>query len=166
MSARTTTPSFRTLLERAGVDADRVGHNLYQGSNPPPGRVLSDLGFDVLVLCAEELYQAHGPDVFPGIEVLYCPLTDRRDMTAFRPGDEANIDRTVKTIVQRLASGKRVIVCCHSGWDRSGLLTARVAHACTGKPGAWCVNHIRSCRFNALRNPFFVRTLCAIGPSV
>jgi hypothetical protein len=162
--------SFQSELERRGVDADFIGRlessggELYQGSAPPPGHVLSRLGFDVLVLTAEELLPLQSAEHFPGLEVILCPLHDHETLKDLRPGDMDRAAATAKLLADRLRDGKQVLVTCNEGRNRSGLIDALVTHLLTGKPGAWCVNHVRSHRFMALRNPLFVRELCTLGP--
>jgi hypothetical protein len=120
--------SYRAVLERAGVDADQVAVNLYQGSSPPPGDVLKRLGFNALVLTAEECFPAQEAKNYPGVDVIYCPLLDQSDMTAFRPGDWERVKATGQALATRLARGQKVLICCHAGHNRSGLLTAYVLH--------------------------------------
>jgi protein-tyrosine phosphatase len=73
--------------------------------------------FDVVVLCAKEHQHVHLPDV----EVIQCPLDDGPPPSA----DEIRrACSTAKRVARRLALGQRVLVTCHMGWNRSGLVTA------------------------------------------
>jgi hypothetical protein len=56
---------------------DEIAPGLYQGSKPPFGTELKDLGFDVLVLAAREIQPASV--YFPGIEVIHAPIDDMPD---------------------------------------------------------------------------------------
>lgn len=135
------------------IDATHIWDGLYQGSRPPLGPWVRRLGFDVLVLAAEE-YQPPGRS-FPGVKVIHAPLDDG-------PVD----DRARKTVrgasrlVQAyLGEGKRVLVTCHMGLNRSGVITAASMRRVTGAEPMMIVDHIRSKRgVMALSNPHFVES--------
>jgi hypothetical protein len=130
--------------------------NLAIGSKPPIGRPLP---FDVLVLTAWEVIKFYpgyaSPESFPGTRVLYVPLDD-----ATIPLSEAtralDAGRKVATYVRH---GKRVLVTCNQGRNRSGLVTA-FALMDLGYPSTESVRRIRKARGDdALSNDFFVRLL-------
>lgn len=100
------------------VEASRIWKNLYQGSEPPVGKFVRYAGFDVLVLCAEE-YQPE-PYRFPGVSVLHVPLNDVPLPLAEEEAQK--IRRTGAAIVKHLRLGKRVLVTCHAGLNRSGIV--------------------------------------------
>lgn len=157
--------SYHDELERLLIDADRVGPNLYQGAKPPIGQSVALAGFDTLVLTARELLPFQRPDLFQGVEVLQCPLRDHDTrMDEGDPEDDWTRARDMaRRVAARIRLGKRVLVTCHEGWNRSGLICALALHELSGRPGALCVQKIRQRRDNALSQPVFVRRLNALG---
>jgi protein-tyrosine phosphatase len=137
------------------IDASLILPRLYQGAAPPPGAALKERGFDVLVLTARE-YQP--PDVaFPGVRVLRAPLDDEE-----RPLSEEeriSVIRTAREAASALEEGKRVLVTCAQGRNRSGLLSAIIAHMTTGAPGWRCAEIVSERRPGALTNRAFRRTM-------
>ena len=133
----------------------RIGPRLYQGIAPPTGPALKNLGWDVLVLCAEE-FQPSASE-FPGLEVIHAPNDDAdREPTT----DELAIVMSRALLVaMRVREGKRVLVTCRLGMNRSGLVSATALHFLTGAGGEACVKRVRDARPGALSNPHFVRVL-------
>jgi hypothetical protein len=148
-----TAEPFRQTLAQRGIDANRVGERLYIGSYPPRGGALRSAGFDVLVLCAEELQGGQ----FDGVGVLRCPLDDA-DLTQVEWDRARSAARRVAMFVQ---GGGRCLVTCAAGRNRSGLVTALAVHELTGWPGALCVELVRKSRTraDALTNLTFVAAL-------
>jgi protein-tyrosine phosphatase len=131
--------SFTHLLEDG---------RLAQGSAPPVG---ARLPFDVVVLAAREYQPA-----LPGYEVLRVPLEDR-----FPPNPPPDartrslVAEAASRIARRVRSGRRVLVTCHAGRNRSGLL-AGLALVELGVPGLQAATLIRLLR-DGLQNPHFLR---------
>jgi protein-tyrosine phosphatase len=119
------------------------GGLLAQGSAPPPG---VRIPFDVIVLAAME-YQ---PDL-PGYEVLHVPLDDGPPPS---PRERAHIRENAKRIARRVRAGKRVLVTCWQGRNRSGVL-AGLALVELGLPGNRAARRIQRIR-NGLTNPHFL----------
>lgn len=117
---------------------------LAQGSAPPPN---VELPFDVIVLAARE-YQ---PDL-PGYEVLRVPLDDSGPPPT--PIERWLIHEGACKIARRLRAGKRVLVTCMQGRNRSGVLTGK-ALVELGLPGDRAARRIRRVR-NGLTNPYFL----------
>jgi len=115
---------------------------LAQGSAPPPG---ARIPFDVIVLAAEE-YQ---PEL-PGYEVMHVPLDDGPPPSA---QDRARIRTAAREIARKVRAGKRVLVTCWQGRNRSGVL-AGLALVELGLPRDRAVRRIRAYR-NGLTNPYF-----------
>lgn len=121
---------------------------LAQGSAPPPS---ARMPFDVVVLAAVE-YQP----VMTGYEVLRVPLEDR-----FPPGPPPDaytrtlVAETAARIARRVRSGRRVLVTCYAGRNRSGLI-AGLALTQLGVPGLQAATLIRLLR-DGLHNPYFLR---------
>jgi protein-tyrosine phosphatase len=100
-----------------GLDADPVLPNLWQGSYPKPGTY----PFDLIVLAAAEYQPA--AEKFPGARVLHVPLRDvyLKDVT------REQLPRAIKAaevVAAYVRAGKRVLVTCAAGWNRSGLINA------------------------------------------
>lgn len=138
----------------------RIGPRLYVGIAPPPGPALRKLGWDVLVLCAEE-YQPF-PQEFPGLEVIRAPNDDADRRPTLKEKDLAR-DAGIRAAA-RVREGKRVLVTCMQGRNRSGLVAAIALHYLTGASGEACARKVKAMREGALSNPHFVRELRAMFP--
>lgn len=81
--------------------------------------MLARAGFQVVVLTAAE----HQPPAarFRGIEVIHAPYHDTRQPD---PLDIAQAKIAGRKVAGALASGKRVLVTCHMGLNRSGFVSA------------------------------------------
>ena len=131
------------------MDAQRIAPKLWMGSYPD-GPVP---GVDVLVLCAEELqHHAHHA-------VLRVPLDDAR------PTDHevALAKRAALRVNALRRQGKRVLVTCAMGINRSGLVTA-LALVFDGHSGEEAIRAVRQGRKHpsgmlALRNPYFCQVI-------
>ena len=117
---------------------------LAQGSAPPAG---VRIPFDTVVLAALE-YQ---PDL-PGYEVLHVPLDDGPPPDAQA---RARIRSAAHAVASRVRAGRRVLVTCWQGRNRSGVI-AGLAMRELGIPGAVAARRIRLLR-NGLHNPHFMR---------
>ena len=134
------------------LDAHEVFFNLWQGSVPHTGSMLHNLGFDVLVLCAQE-YQPPS-NQFDGLQVIHAPNDDNFERRPSRAELMVAID-AAKEVAHSIASGLKVLVTCMAGRNRSGLVSAIAIHRLTQKPGVECIELIQSKRPHALRNPQF-----------
>jgi len=114
---------------------------LAQGSAPPPG---VRMPFDVIVLAAEE-YQPS----LPGFIVIRAPLDDANPSAYER----ALIRATAKEVANYIRAGKRVLVTCFMGRNRSGVIAG---HALVelGLPPFRAVRRIQKYR-NGLGNTHF-----------
>lgn len=134
--------------------ASEVAPRLFVGSKPPPGR---HDGVDAIVLAANE-YQppAH---LFPGVEVLHAPFDDAPN----RSMDEDEIETAMKAagrVARRLRAGRRVLVTCAMGLNRSGLIAAIAMHDVYGMNADEIVTRLRRARGRrALSNPHFEKLL-------
>jgi len=139
------------------IDADRIIPRLWQGSDPPRGTRLREAGVDVLVLCARE--NQHMVHEFPGVQVIHAPMDDDVHV----PVEEAMAAAAAAARAYR--RGKRVMVCCHMGWNRSGLVTALALWMLDGRmSGRAAVAHVQACRDSALSNRSFVAFLSSLAP--
>lgn len=112
-----------------------------------------------MVLCAAE-YQlpAH---LFGGVEVVYAPNDDSAEGANPQPVRVALA--AARQVQAAMMSGRKCLVTCWAGINRSGLVTGISLHLATGWPGDQCVRHIRARRKNALGNPHFSRLIRALG---
>lgn len=122
--------------------------SLAQGSAPPPG---ADLPFDTIVLSAIE-YQID-PRYFPDREVLHVPLTDHGPPPTDR--ERELIYENAQRIARRIRKGRRVLVTCRQGRNRSGVL-AGLALVELGVPGPRAAELIQRIR-NGLTNTHFLQ---------
>lgn len=132
------------------LDASNIARRLWMGACPPFDRDLPD--FDLLVLCAHEIQ----PDQlgYRG-RILRCPLPDG-------PLNTTQLHSAVaaaKGVASALTAGRRVLVTCAQGRNRSGLVTALALGMTTKASAATIIEAIRRRRRpDALTNPHF----CAI----
>lgn len=135
----------------APLDASNIARRLWVGSKPPFDRHLPD--FDVLVLCAQEIQPER--IAFRG-QILRCPIDDAIPSSA----EVARVLATAKTVAHDLASGKRVLVTCHMGWNRSALVASLALGLVTRLSADELVARMRAKRHpQALGNPAFVKLL-------
>ena len=128
---------------------------LAQGSVPTQGSPLHAM-FDSVVLCAEE----HQDIALPGIEVIHAPFDDSGHGPT--PAEVQIAWRAARRVVRRLRTGKRVLVTCAMGWNRSGLVVGFVLIT-LGLAPAQAIDVIRMARGpTALSNKHFVRLLSAM----
>lgn len=123
---------------------------LAQGSAPPSN---AQLPFDVIVLAAKE-YQDQGPKArvtLPGYEIIRAPLDDSGPPPTLV--EKAIIRRSAREVAQRVRAGKRVLVTCIQGRNRSGVI-AGLALVELGLSPANVVERIRALR-DGLANPYF-----------
>lgn len=135
----------------APIDASNIARRLWVGSKPPFDRDLPE--FDVLVLCTEE----HQPERLGfGRRVIRCPLPDSQ----LTPGQARLAISRARAVAAELAAGRRVLVTCHAGWNRSALVAALALATVTRMTATEIVVVIRSRRCaDALGNKHFVRLL-------
>jgi len=143
----------------AVLDASSITEELSVGAAPPPGYYGSR--FDVVVLVSEE-YQP--PDsAFPGVRVHRVPFdaSIRPTSADFRMAIEA-----AKSVASDIVRGRRVLVTCSMGRNRSALVAALAIHRATGVSGRRAADYVRRRRVDslgvrALSNPAFVKFLSA-----
>ncbi len=153
-----TEPSEESLaLAGEPAVAFRVAGNLWIGSAPPIGWSVSQ-HFDCLVLSAMEYLP--GPTCYPKVKTLTVALND--DGSPMRKDEMAAAVKAAGKVISWLAEGKRVLVTCHQGRNRSGLICALALCKGRGMSPGRAVRTVRAARGeNALRNPYFVRFLNA-----
>lgn len=110
--------------------------------------------FDVLVLCAQEIQPRFR---HLDIEVFHCPMDDNYDHMP-REDKERSI-LCAPRVARRLRAGKRVLVTCHQGRNRSGLISAMALVLAHGMRPSEAILAVRGARMHALQNPQFLRFL-------
>lgn len=137
----------------AGYQAHKIHTKLYQGGAPPPGEALKNAGIDVLVLCSPSYQDA---SLYSGITVILAPGDDDarpHRMQRFLPIWE----EAARQVVEHVKAGRRCLVTCWAGQNRSGLVNALVMRELTGWTGEEIVKHIQDHRPLALNNETFVK---------
>lgn len=135
------------------IDAHRIAPKLYIGSKPP-ARV-KEHGFYMVVLCAiEDIRDRDVPTLKVGLVDTEDPM-DRMDITrALHAAHEVNRARK---------RGKRVLVTCHAGVNRSSFVVA-LALIRRGWTAAGAIDRIRENRIppigmTPLCNRMFVKVI-------
>jgi protein-tyrosine phosphatase len=127
---------------------------LFVGSKPAPGR---HEGIDTIVLAAME-YQPPA-DLFPGVEVIYVPLDDAPNRP-LREDEIADATKAGARVARRLRAGRRVLVTCQMGLNRSALIAALAMHEVYGMSADAIITRLRAARGAwSLSNPNFERLL-------
>jgi len=132
--------------QRVMIDADEIVPGLWQGSVPPQGAELQKAGFDLVVLSAREWQ----PDVFDdgffeGVEVVTAPLDDDEIVPIPRE-DLRGALKAAHLSAEAIADGKKVLITCAAGMNRSGLISAMTMHLLYGWAGEVCMQEVREGR--------------------
>lgn len=133
-------------------DASNIMKRLWIGAKPPFEHDLPN--FDVIALCAAELQPPrtsfHGKTIRCGFGDV--PMLSRAELNTALTG--------AKQVAAELAAGKRVLVTCQMGLNRSALVTGLAMGMRFDLTAPQIVNHIRSRRSpQALFNDHFVELL-------
>jgi hypothetical protein len=144
------------------IDASEITTGLWVGSAPPIGRTLARAGFSLLALCAAE----HQPtqSSFPGVAIVRASLIDDGSPLTRRQIEEA------LWLSGHLASacrnGKRVLVTCMQGRNRSGFIAALTFACMTGCDGKTAMRVVQTRRGSpfgpALTNSRYNKALAVI----
>lgn len=142
--------------------AAEIVPGLWQGGWPyigQPGE--AGVRADTVVLCAKEV-QPTGAQL-PGVERIHVPLDD----AAISNSDYGRAIVAAEKVVERLVAGKTVLVTCHMGINRSGLVTGLSLILGYGMSGDEAVALIRRRRKlprgYALGNEHFAKFLRSYG---
>lgn len=141
------------------MNANQIAPNLWQGAAPPIGGTVAAAGYTMLVLCAEEYQPAAG--YFPGVEVVHAPNDD--NFETITREQAATALAAARRVEAALRQGRKVLVTCRMGLNRSGLVSGIALHLFTGMPGPACVKAVRTARRRALRNPVFSAMIGRLG---
>lgn len=133
---------------------DRVFARLWQGAAPNLLERYQE--FQTIVLCAKEVQPMLGR--FQG-RVLRAPFDDTLSPT---PREIATAMDAARKVAERLCAGERVLVTCHMGLNRSGLVAGLALRLGTWMSPEEILYYMRKARGpNALSNPAFVHILRA-----
>jgi len=149
------------IVERHVMTSDRVYRNLWMGSAPMCDSEDSrrmQYRFDVLVLAAME----HQPSsrCFPGVKVIHAPIDDN---SYVRENELRIVQKASILVANALQSGKRVLVTCWQGRNRSGFIVA-MALVRLGMPPEQAIERVRAARGEtALSNNTFVHLILSSG---
>lgn len=133
------------------LDASNIVRRLWVGGQPPFDRDLPE--FDTLVLCARELQPAR---LSFGRQVIRVPLPDSH----LTSGEAQLAIEGGKAVARALREGRRVLVTCKAGLNRSALVASISLKMLTKLPPIKIVELMRERRAPAaLHNPHFVELL-------
>jgi protein-tyrosine phosphatase len=124
------------------------------GSKPEIGHAVSEVGMDLLVLCAEE-YQPPA-SLFQGVKVIHAPFDDTD--IRFLESQKATAFAAAKQVADAMRKGSNVLVTCFAGRNRSGLV-AGLALVESAYDPLWAIRLIQGRRANALTNQSFVELI-------
>lgn len=112
----------------------------------------------MLVLCAAEWQPPER--AFPGVGVLRCKLDDSGVPATEKEVCDARA--AGKIVAYLVGEGRRVVVTCAQGRNRSGLVAALAVHHLHGLDGLACREWVRRRRGDVLLNPYFNAVLRGI----
>ena len=135
------------------LDASPITRYLSVGGAPEPG--FYGARFDVVVLVSKE-YQPRTGDI-QGVVVRRYPFDD--SLTPTR-GDLRTAWEAATTVANDVMRGRRVLVTCSMGRNRSALVAALALHMVTGMSGERAMKEVQARRVDrlgvrALSNPAF-----------
>lgn len=137
-----------TEAERSAMvgGASRIAPRLWMGRHPAEGYVVGSAGFSDLVLCARELQPAGR--CYPQVAVHRCPLRD--DGTPMEETEKLGALCVGMDVARMLQSGRRVLVTCAEGRNRSGLVVALALMSAFGQTPESAIETVRAKRNPAL----------------
>lgn len=126
---------------------------LWQGGCPVDFDSLGEIGIDTVVDVADA--DAHAPaGAVDGLTYLKCPLVDGDDIP-----DPVLTLALARLVAELVRAGRRVLVHCTFGRNRSGLLVALVVREVLGVPGADALTYVQQRRERAVNNEGFAAWL-------
>lgn len=146
----------------ADIDADRISPKLWVGAYPLTRNVTRL--FDVIVLCARELQDP--PPMGLDQTLMRIRLDDERYLVP--PEKIGNALDVAREIAHEIAAGRRVLVSCAEGVNRSAFV-ACVVLMLQGATAHEAISLVRRCRKPhsgkmPLCNTYFQRTLMNMAP--
>lgn len=141
----------RAASPEVALDASNIVRRLWVGSVPPFDRDLPE--FDVLVLCAREIQPER---IAFGKQVLRVPLPD----ATLTDGELATAMDGARSTARALREGRRVLVTCQAGLNRSALVAGLALRMITKLDGMDVIELMRTRRAPAaLHNAAFAQYL-------
>lgn len=136
------------------LHASPITADLWVGAAPPPGYYSAR--FDAIYLVANE-YQPPA-EAFPGVLVRRFPFDDVATPSS---RDLKTAWAAATRVTEDISAGRRVLVTCSMGRNRSALVAAIALHMMTGITGAQAASIVRARRTDklgvrALANPEFL----------
>lgn len=133
---------------------NKILGKLYQGSYPPvqTAKELKEKGFDYIVFCARELQPSNIPYNDEGINVVYAPNDDVSQISVEQLQTAL---KTAEFVAKLIRDGKKVLVTCAMGHNRSGLVTALSLCHLTDFSAGRIISLIKNSRLGAMRNKYF-----------
>lgn len=148
-----------TMIDAAGVVQVGRGQLFIGGALPDVSDVFDR--FDHVVFAASERQPAK-IEPSPGAGAFSRCLLDDADPAL--PGQIDRAYRCASHVASLVASGKKVLVTCFAGRNRSGLIVAlAMSILFPWMRGASIIEHIQTVRPNALSNESFVRAILKIS---
>lgn len=89
-------------------------------------------------------------------EIVHWPIPDSKNGVG--PGLEA-----AQMLAPLVRHGRRLLLHCNAGQNRSPFVAALLIYAMTGRPGLEIVEHLQQVRPNCLTNPWFRSTVALLG---
>lgn len=141
------------LIRQAVPHAAREGHtgSLWLGGAQDIG---AGVHYDLIILCADEFQPEARIIADPSkTEVIHAPNDDSENPLT---RDQACIAIAAsRAAAKAFKAGKKVLISCMQGRNRSGLVMALTLHRLYGMAGERCRGYIRAKRPHALTNPSF-----------
>jgi protein-tyrosine phosphatase len=137
---------------------DRIAQWLWQGREPerPCSPYAVPDRIDLLVLCYMQHQEPWNRFEGRGFAVLQAPFDD--DTVTMRTGDEEIAHRAARAAFGVMYHGGNVLITCHQGFNRSGLVSAlalRYLQSDENLSGAQAAALVREARPGSLYNPAF-----------
>lgn len=132
------------------LEASNVSPKLWVGSRPPVDRDLP--AFDVVALCAVEVQ----PDMGFHGRLIRCPIPD----AVLSINELSRAIAASKQVAESLLAGKRVLVTCHAGLNRSAFVACLALSRVTTMGASDLISLMRTRRSPAaLSNQHFLHLL-------
>lgn len=145
-------------------------HEIVDGHVYQRGRT-DELHRDIKLAVLEEndidyvinLWSRADPDLqgIPGVTYIHYPIPDGLELPNVKLQMLTNLASGAAYHI--LHSGHAVLVLCHAGRNRSGLLSALIVKELNGCTGQAALEHVRMKRPGAVDNPFFEQFLRSLA---
>lgn len=149
------------IIDHGGRTADEIDDRHWQSGLPRHFLRLPDNGVDLIVLAAKEAQPGREEIVWikrqaPSLSMILVPMVDTEDESEL-PENARKAAGVAKVVAARLREGKRVLVTCAAGLNRSGFISALALMERRGISGKEAVERVQKARSGALSNATFAR---------